>query len=655
MPTPQPWFPDTHPCWLPAARGRHLAAARVEVDGGGPAGATVLDEVASLRAELGLGEPAADAPRWLFTTAGAPDGLRPGGFAVHHDGADRVVRAPDGAGLLHGFYRALVVPDVLDGTVEDPAVDLRMLDSWDNMTADGVMGSVERGYAGDSVLFRDGRVVEDLTRVRGFLRLMASVGLNAWALNNVNVHDAERGLVDEHLPDVARVADLARSFGVRVWLSVDFSSPISLGGLDVADPLDERVAAFWRETADRLYRAVPDLGGFLVKADSEGRPGPHAYGRDHADGANVLARALAPHGGTVLWRCFVYDHRQDWRDRSTDRARAAHDHFVPLDGRFDDNVVLQVKNGPMDFQVREPVSPLLGALRETTTAVEFQVTQEYTGQQQHVCYLAPQWSEVLRFDFGEGTSEPRTVADCARGGVVAVSNVGDSWCWTGHPLAQANLFAFGRLAWDPRLDPDALLGEWSRATFGDDEELLAGVHDVVAGSWRTYEDLTAPLGVGWMVSPHHHYGPDVEGYEYTAWGTYHFADRDGVGVDRTVATGTGYAGQYPPAHAARYEDLATCPEELLLFFHHVGYGHRLSTGETLVQRIYDTHFAGVEDVRRRAARWEEVADRVDERTAQEVRTRLAEQVRSAQEWCDRITTYFHRASGAPDAHGRRIF
>src|SRR5690606_20931534 len=336
----------------------------------------------------------------------------------------------------------------------------------------------------------------------------------------------------------------------------------------------------------------PDFGGFVVKADSENRPGPFTYGRDHADGANMLATALQPYGGLVLWRCFVYDCHQDWRDRSTDRARAAYDHFKPLDGRFMDNVILQIKNGPMDFQVREPVSPLFGAMPNTNAVMEFQITQEYTGQQRHVCYLIPQWKEVLDFDTkvkGDGS----TVKEIAAGnihpykysGIAAVTNIGDDDNWTGHHLAQANLYGYGRLLWNPELSSEEIAAEWAQLTFSSSTDVQQLLIDFLMESWSIYEKYTSPLGVGWMVTPHYHYGPDIDGYEYSKWGTYHFADNKGIGVNRTVASGTGYTSQYEPEHAARYESLDTCPDELLLFFHHVPYTHVLHSGKTVIQHI----------------------------------------------------------------------
>jgi alpha-glucuronidase len=309
-----------------------------------------------------------------------------------------------------------------------------MVSNWDNIDVHPVMGQVERGYAGGSIFWRDG-VLHAGDRVRDYARLLAACGINALAVNNVNVHAAEARLLTDRLGDVATIAGLLRPYGIRVYLSVSFGAPVTVGGLPTADPLDAGVRAWWAQTTRGVYEAVPDLGGYLVKADSEGQPGPFGYGRDHADGANVLADALAPFGGVVHWRAFVYNHRQDWRDRSTDRARAAYDHFAPLDGRFRDNVALQVKHGPIDFQVREPVSPVIAAMPGTRVAVELQATQEYTGQQRHVCYLAPMWSDVLRFR-PRGPDGP-TVADLVGGGgVVTVSNVGDDPFCTGHPLAR---------------------------------------------------------------------------------------------------------------------------------------------------------------------------------------------------------------------------
>lgn len=604
------------------------------------------------------------------------------GFRLVRDGGRVAVTATTATALLHGWFHVVRLGEAAFAGLDaderhTPAFALRVLDHWDNVDVHPVMGQVERGYSGGSIFYDAGRVREDLSRVTTYARLLAATGIDRVCINNVNVHAREARLLTDDLPEVARIAAALRPYGVRTHLAVSFAAPMTLGGLPTSDPLDDGVRAWWRAAADRAWATIPDFGGFVVKADSEGQPGPFAYGRDHADGANLLADAVAPHGGVVHWRAFVYDHTQDWRDRSTDRARAAHDHFAPLDGRFADNVVVQVKHGPIDFQTREAVSPVLAGMPATRLALELQVTQEYTGQQRHACYLAPWWGENLGFrPWGEGGAAVRdvvaghgpgastAVAAAEGGGIAAVSNVGDDRFWTGHPLAQANLYAFGRLAWDPTLDPATILDEWISLTFAAPDGAVHPrvrdvLHAVLDESWRTYESYTAPLGVGFMVRPGHHYGPDVDGYEYTPWGTYHFADRDGIGVDRTRATGTGFTGQYPAPWRDVYEDPATCPDELLLFFHHVPYTHVLRSGVTVVQHVYDTHFAGVERVREAVAAWESLADLdpgalpvdVDSR----VRERLAEQLRSAVEWRDQLNTYFFRKSGIPDAHGRTIY
>ena len=658
---------DVHAAWLPDEAFRAIGTRRVLVaaDGGGLV-ETVVAEVARACRRFGgtVRREAGTDPADLVLAAGpAADE----GYLLERAGGVTTVRADGPAGLLYGLFHVVRLGEAAFGADRaperhQPAVAGRMVDHWDNVDVHPVMGQVERGYAGGSLFWRDGAARGDHTRVRAYARLLAACGVNALAVNNVNVHATEAHLLTDRLTDVAAIAETLRPYGIRTHLSVSFASPVALGGLASADPLDPGVRDWWERTTAAVYRTIPDFGGYVVKADSEGQPGPFAYGRSHAEGANLLADALAPHGGVVHWRAFVYNHRQDWRDRSTDRARAAHDHFVPLDGQFRDNAILQVKHGPMDFQAREPVSPLVAAMPSTRVAVEVQATQEYTGQQRHVCYLGPLWSEVL--GFRPWGSDGPTVAGVAAdgGGLVAVSNVGDDPYWTGHPLAQANLYAFGRLAWEPGLDPAAILDEWIGLTFpaGGDTTAAApapreALHEIMDGSWRTYERYTAPLGVGFMVRPGHHYGPDVDGYEYTPWGTYHFADRDGIGVDRTRATGTGFTGQYPQPWRDVYESLERCPDELLLFFHHVPYGHRLHSGSTVIQHIYDTHFAGVEEVSRMRARWADLAGSVDPGLHALVVDRLDEQLRSAREWCDQVNAYFHRKSGVPDAGGRRIF
>lgn len=540
---------------------------------------------------------------------------------------------------------------------ERPANRLRMINQWDNMD-----GSIERGYAGRSIFYHNNSIVSDLSRVTQYARLLSSVGINVIAINNVNVHEHETLLIsDQLLPEVESVAAVFRQYGIQLYLSINYSSPIQLGGLSTADPLAEEVRNWWAERVRAIYKIIPDFGGFLVKADSENRPGPFTYGRNHVDGANMLAGALEPFGGVVIWRCFVYNCHQDWRDRSTDRARAAYDHFMPLDGQFKSNVILQIKNGPMDFQVREPVSPLLGGLEKTNQLLELQITQEYTGQQRHLCYLVPQWKTVLDFDTC-ARGKDSTVAKAASGelydntfgGMAAVSNIGNELNWTGHDLAQANLYGYGRLSWNYALSAEEITKEWVQRTYGVDPGITATISNILLDSWGIYESYTSPLGVGWMVNPEHHYGPNVDGYEYSKWGTYHFADCLGLGVDRTAATGTGYTSQYYRENAAMYEQIETCPDELLLFFHHVPYRHRLKSGKSVIQHIYDTHFEGVLRAQDLVRKWEGLEDRLEPDRYQRVLTRLQEQAAHAAEWRDRINTYFLRKSGIEDELHREI-
>ncbi|MEV5440212.1 alpha-glucuronidase [Streptomyces sp. NPDC052682] len=658
MPLPVPVLPEgVDPAWLPPAAFRAVGGRRTLIRGSGPLVETVHGEVAEACRRFGgrvVRGGRVDASYDLVLDAEA-GGLGAEGFAEERAGGTTTVTASAGRGLLYGLFHVVRLQEAAftgerAREVHRPALALRMLDHWDNVAVHPVMGQVERGYAGGSLFWADGRARGELERVRAYGRLLAACGVNAVCVNNVNVHETEAHLLTDRLGDVADLAGAFRPYGIRTHLAVSFAAPVLLGGLPTADPLDAAVRAWWAGAVARVYEVIPDFGGFVVKADSEGQPGPFAYGRSHAEGANTLAAALAPYGGTVHWRAFVYDHRQDWRDRTTDRARAAHDHFTPLDGRFAPNAVLQVKHGPMDFQVREPVSPLIGAMPHTRLAVELQATQEYTGQQRHVCWLGPMWSEVLRFRLGD-----TSVGELARGGLVAVSNAGDDPFWTGHPLAQANLYTFGRLAWAPDADPGDALDEWIGLTHPDaPRRLVSGLHAVLDGSWRTYEKYTAPLGVGWMVQPGHHYGPSVDGYEYSPWGTYHFADRDGIGVDRSRATGTGFAAQYPEPWAQVYESPRTCPDELLLFFHHVPYGHVLHSGKTVIQHIYDTHFEGVEEVEAARRVWASLGDLADPARHTRVAERYEEQLRGAREWRDQINSYFFRNSGVPDAHGRRI-
>lgn len=557
-------------------------------------------------------------------------------------------------GLLYGVYAFLMhlgagTPPQHIHQQSAPAAARRVLNHWDNIT-----GDIERGYAGKSIFFRDGQLAYDPDRMVAYARLLASIGINQLSINNVNVTaQSARLITPQYLPQLAALAQIFRPFGIQLILSVHFDSPVILDGLPHSDPLDAAVAAWWHEKAAQVYAHIPDLAGFLVKADSEFQAGPASFGRTQADGANTIARALAPHGGTLYWRCFVYDCMQDWRDTQTDRPMAAYQHFFPLDGSFDENVVLQIKNGPVDFQVREPLSPLLGTMSRTRQALEFQITQEYTGQQIDLFALAVQWEEVLS-SYVNDQLPLRGLIGSKIDTVAAVANIGNDDNWTGHLLAQCNWFAFGRLAWDPTLSARQILTEWVHLTFGSQPSLVNPLVDMLLASRHIYESYTAPLGIGWMVNTGNHYGPSVDGYEYSAWGTYHRADHTAIGVDRTPR-GTGFTTQYHPHVAAQYNSLEACPENLLLFFHRLPYNYRLKSGKTLLQTIYDMHFTGVAQVQWLMDTWQGLKKQLDPKAYDQVRERLERQLSNAKEWRDVVNTYFYRKTGIPDEQGRHIY
>jgi len=585
----------------------------------------------------------------LCIDAGAPDA-----YKITIDAYKICICGKTPADLLYGTFRMLFNATAKNSTniAENgsPRYLLRSINHWDNGD-----GSVERGYSGKSIFFADGKLTADHGRIRDYARMMASVGINAISINNVNVHALEsRYITEDFLPGIAKYADIFADYGIALYLSVNYAAPIEIGGLDTADPLDERVAAWWLEQTALVYKHIPTLGGYVVKADSENRPGPFTYGRNHADGANMLAAALAPHGGKMVWRCFVYDCHLDWRDRSIDRAKAAYDHFSPLDGQFADNVYLQIKNGPMDFQIREGISPLLGAMPSTNQIVEFQIAQEYTGHQIDLCYLIGMFKECLDFDtYRNGAGSP--VKNLVQA-TAAVTNLGNDECWTGHPLAAANLYGYGRIAYDTELSAEEIAKEWLALTLGTSEEVTQIVLPMLLSSRDTYESYTTPYGVGWMVKEHLHYGVGIDDYEYSAWGTYHYANHIGFGVDRTVKTGTGYTAQYCPENTALYENIETCPEDLLLFFHFVPYDYIMKNGKTLLQNYYNQHFAGCDNAAKYLADWEAIKPHIaDEKLHAIALERFQRQLKNAERWRDVVNTYFYRRTGTPDDQGRKIY
>jgi len=574
------------------------------------------------------------------------------------------IDAKSGSGILYGVFDVLrtvscekdVKAVYASGKKVRPSNPLRMLNHWDNMD-----GSIERGYSGESFFYVDNEIVID-DRTRDYARLIASVGINAVVINNVNVKQAASYMItDRYFDKLAELGEIFAGYGIRLFLSLNYASTIEIGGLDSADPLDENVIAWWKTKMAEVFDRIPTLGGFLVKADSEGRPGPFTYGRTQADGANMLADIARDYGAIIIWRCFVYNCRQDWRDRKTDRARAGYDNFMPMDGDYHDNVILQIKNGPMDFQIREPISPLLGGLKKTNQMLEVQIAQEYTGHQIDVCYLIPEFKEILGFRTYCG-GDKDTVADIISGdtfgsrysGIAAVTNTGNDFNWTGNYLAGANLFGFGRLAFDTELSSEEIAEEFVRMTISTDDAVVKEILDILLPSREIYERYTSPLGIGWMVTPATHYGCSVDGYEYDRWGTYHRADHLGIGVDRTDK-GTGYALLYNEPNASTYNDPEKCPDELVLFFHHLPYTHKLHSGKTVIQHIYDTHFEGYAEAQQLAEKWNALKGKVDEDIFENVSERFTRQLSNAREWCDQVNSYFFRKSGIPDEKGRQIW
>jgi alpha-glucuronidase len=519
-----------------------------------------------------------------------------------------------------------------------------LLDHWDNLN-----GTIERGYAGSS-LWDWARLPGTLSpRYRDYARANASIGINGVVLTNVNAN--ARVLTPEYLAKVAALAKLFRPYGISVYLTARFSAPIEIGGLTTADPLDAAVRAWWRTKADEIYRNIPDFGGFLVKANSEGQPGPQEYHRTHADGANMLADALAPHHGVVMWRAFVYSN-----DVPVDRVKQAYDEFTPLDGAFRANVLIQTKNGPLDFQPREPFHPLFGALPKTAQMIEFQITKEYLGEDTHLVYLAPLFKEVLDADTyvrGEGSTVARVIDGSLQGqretGIAGVSNVGSDTSWTGSQFNQANWYAFGRLAWDHRLASAAIADEWIRATFTNDDAAVRTIAHLMLVSREAAVNYMTPLGLAHIMGSNHHYGPAPWARVARADQSpvyYHRADSAGVGFDRT-AKGSDAVAQYPPTVRDRYASRATVPDSLLLWFHHVGWREPMRSGRTLWDELALHYQAGVDTVRAMRREWESVRGSIDAPRFAEVDSFLTIQEREARWWRDAALQYFASFSHLP--------
>lgn len=553
-------------------------------------------------------------------------------------------------GALYGTYHLIRLLQTLrplsDVNIDGrPRLQLRLLNHWDNLD-----GSIERGYAGRSLWDWDALPTTVGPRLTDYARANASVGINGTALNSVNADS--RSLSPEYLRKTAAIADVFRPYGIRVYLSARFSAPIELGGLETADPLNSEVERWWHRKADEIYQLIPDFGGFLVKANSEGQPGPRTYGRTHVAGANLLAGALEEHGGVVLWRAFIYDMKPGY-----DRAAAAYDSLQPFDGQFASNVLLQVKNGPIDFQPREPFHPLFGAMPRTRLIPELQITQEYLGFSNHLVFLAPMWREFLDSDTyarGPGSTVARVIDGTLYGlqpsGIAGVANTGDDRNWTGHHFAQSNWYAFGRLAWNPEFDPRQIAHEWIQMTWTQDEAAVRQISRIMLESHEAAVNYMTPLGLHHIMAPGHHYGPAPwwDQGERRDWTSvyYHRADEEGLGFDRTE-TGSNAVAQYHRPVRDRFKDPATCPEKFLLWFHHLPWDFRLKSGTTLWDGLATRYQSGVDWTRRARRVWEGLSAAIDQRRHREVSEKLAIQERDAIWWRDAVLLYFQRFSKQP--------
>ena len=620
----------------------------------------------SVEAFLAIGHPTDMRPIHETIDPDEVEAVHPDGFVLRHVNWNEqdvlVLTAPNDRGLVFGTFELLrrmqlgeAVMDI--DYVGEPANSFRVINHWDNP----FRRRVERGYAGESIFDWD-RLPDLRSRYFDYARMLASVGINGIVPNNVNTgiptrkstNEATRSssgwqlLASDNLDKLEALAGVFRRYGIRTYLSVNFAAPMLLGGLDTADPLDEDVEQWWHERADAIYERIPDFGGFLVKADSEGQPGPYDYDRDHADGANLLARALAPHDGWVFWRAFVYGSHED-------RAVQAYDTFLPLDGEFHENVSVQIKNGPIDFQPREPISTLFGAMSSTDITCELQITQEYTGQAVHTCFHVPMWKEILDCDThadGEDSLVKDILAQRDGQGLAGVSNIGNDPNWFGNYLSGANLYGFGRLAWDPDLASDTITDEWIKQTFSQDPTVVETIREILMNSWdATIQYETGGLGLMHMMyngsaALENHYDPAPE-----EWPEYHGASASGIGIDRT-SSGSGYTEQYPAPLKERYENVETCPEELLLFFHHLPWDFELEDGTPLIQRMYDNCYSGVQQVEEFRRTWEALEGDIDPRAHRHVAERLEEHAAQARWWCATICEFFYDHSGIPDENGR---
>ena len=515
-----------------------------------------------------------------------------------------------------------------------PAYGLRVLNHWDNLD-----GTIERGYAGKSIWLWDeieGSSAKKMkcsaalkAKIEQYARANASIGINGSVINNVNA--SPKILTPEYINKVKVIADILREYGIKTYLSVNFASPMVIGNLKTADPLNPQVAKWWKAKAKQIYATIPDFGGFLVKANSEGQPGPGDYNRTHAEGANMLADAVKPYGGIIMWRCFVYGNKH----KGEDRVKQAVTEFEQVDGLFRPNVILQGKNGPLDFQPREPYAPIFDVMKKTPMMSELQITQEYLGQSIHLVYLAPMWEEFFRF------VKPETMV-----GIAGVANIGDDANWCGHHFSQANWYAFGRMAWNPHLSSKDIAHEWLCQTFTTDRKFVEPMTTVMMESREACVDYMMPLGLHHIFKADHHYGPEPDGNQPhfpEEWKPvyYHKATKEGVGFDRS-SRGTNATSQYREPFRRQYDNVETCPEEYLLWFHHLPWNYIMKSGRTLWGEMTYLYNRGVATVESHVATWHQMKNYVDRQRYEEVDARLKLQEENAREWRDTCLGYFRQ-------------
>lgn len=570
-----------------------------------------------------------------------------------NDKAVVAIAANTDRGVLYGTYHFLRMIQTGENLttlniLTSPKIKIRVLDHWDNLN-----GSIERGYAGKSLWKWDELPDKIDERYVDYARANASVGINGTVLNNVNANPLM--LTPEYLKKVAALADIFRPYGLKVYLSVKFSSPVNIGGLKTADPLDPEVKEWWKNKAAEIYSFIPDFGGFLVKANSEGQPGPQNYNRTHADGANMLADALNPFGGIVMWRAFVYDNNVP-----DDRAKQAQNEFKPLDGQFRDNVLIQVKNGPIDFQPREPFHPLFGSMPKTPLMMEFQITQEYLGQSTDLCYLAPLFTECLESDTyskGKGSTVAKVIDGTLENhkltGMAGVANTGDDRNWTGHLFGQANWFAFGQLAWNPDLSAKEIADEWIKLTFSTNPEVVSVIEKIMMDSRENSVNYMTPLGLHHIMGTGHHFGPapwfDRGRADWTPV-YYHRADSIGIGFDRT-ASGSDATGQYFKPVDELFSNLETCPDEYLLWFHHLPWSYKMRSGKRLWDELCLHYYSGVEGVKTMQSEWNSLEGKIDQEEFNFVKGKMDKQLKLAEWWRDECVLYFQQFAKMPLPEG----